>query len=100
MSECVSHRTNVKARKDHKCFGCYGIIVKGTVVANVTTCVEDGDIYTVRLCDECEVTALEFQKRGDEWYEGDLGEDRKEQKEKEQRQADHVVDLYIERKGW
>ena len=97
MAECVSHKSNIKSRKDHKCFGCHAIIPKGST-SDVTVCVEDGEIYSVRLCKECEVT--EVKLKGEEWFQGDLGEYRREEEQEKERQIDHEARCYIESKAW
>jgi len=51
MSQVIRSKT-VTTRKDHKCFGCYGTIPKGTAI-EVSTCIGDGTVYDVRICDEC-----------------------------------------------
>lgn len=73
MATCLSFKEKVKTRKDHKCFGCERIIPAGSVIED-SVCVEDGEIYHVRMCEVCKFIAAKFQKSGDEWYRGDLAE--------------------------
>lgn len=96
MSSCISHKSNVKSRKEHKCFGCYVVMPKGTVT-DVAVCVEDGKIYSVRLCKECEEIS---SKVLDDWYQGDLGEYRREEQIKKEQRLEYEAECYIESKGW
>ena len=70
---CLRHDTGVITRKDHKCFGCNAIIKKGTKV-NVTRCVEDGQAYSIRLCEICELTDSKIDHYDDPWRQGELPE--------------------------
>lgn len=65
MSTIIAERT-VKARKDHKCFGCLKVIPKG-MVHQADATVDCGVIFTCRMCDEC----LErMDLMDDDWDQG------------------------------
>jgi hypothetical protein len=52
MAQLLS-RSKPKARKEHRCSLCNGIIVRGEQYEN-QTCVDGGDLYTFKMHDDCE----------------------------------------------
>lgn len=60
----------VTVRKSRICFGCLRKINKGET-ANIQTNSEDGKIYSLTLCTECQEKTTEMHYN-DEFFEGDF----------------------------
>jgi len=63
----------VVVRKERKCFGCLRIIERGER-AHVQTNTEDGKIYSITICEECQVI-VSGSTSGSEFSEGELQEE-------------------------
>lgn len=59
-------------RKPRKCFGCLRMLKKGDA-AHVQTSAEDGRIYSLTLCQSCQLIVAGMNS-DDEFSEGDLKE--------------------------
>lgn len=71
-----SERHVKKTRKDHKCFGCREIVLKGSEVF-YTASVWQGDFGTYYLCPPCHNYLVDNPEVFAEGFcEGDIGEDR------------------------
>lgn len=76
MIEIINNTELVKARKEHTCSFCHGIIAKGSEYER-TVCKQDGDIYTWKAhlhCQElikiCKTEACDEGITDEDFYEG------------------------------
>jgi hypothetical protein len=74
MCELITSKT-VTTRKDHPCFGCGGIIPKGTFLLEQTA-IGDSGWYRIRTCKICQL----FESKLESWefeelYKGTFKED-------------------------
>ncbi len=61
---------NVRIRKPRKCFGCLRMMEKGDL-GHTQTNTEDGRIYSVTVCEDCEIIVRKMG-HDDEFGEGEL----------------------------
>lgn len=65
----------VKTKKDHQCFGCLQKIPEGAK-AKYQAWIYEGDFCHGYICQVCEIVLEDWFTYYDEWYEGDLMQDK------------------------
>ena len=62
----VWHEQEVKARKQHVCDGCNGLIAKGSKYTKHFS-IFDGQVTSEKCCAACDVDRAEFSKHHEYW---------------------------------